>query len=79
MAFGASRGVDPSLLAGDVMDRQIATMFRERLVNDRAADIIVEAATRKAVPLSDLAEELQEASDDAEEGRDEPTEDSDDA
>ncbi len=75
MAFGASRGVDPSLLAADAIDRQIATMFRERIVNDRAGDLIAEAATKRAVPLSDLAEELREAGDEVEEASDEPMED----
>jgi trigger factor len=74
MAFGASRGVDPSLLAGDVLDRQIGTMFRERIVNERAGDLLAENATKKVVPLSDLAEELREVEEDS----DEATEDSDD-
>jgi len=75
MAFGASRGLDPSLLAGDRIDDRVGRMFREQLVTRKAADIVAEAATKKTVPLSELAEELEEAA----ESSDEHTEDSEDA
>jgi trigger factor len=75
MAFGAGRGLDPAILAGDRIDDRIGRMFREQLVTRKAADIMAQAATKKVVPLSELAEEL-EASD---EPSDEPTEDSEDA
>lgn len=75
MAFGASRGMDPSVLARDRIDGRIGRMFREQLVTRKAGDIVAEAATKKVVPLSELAEELEAA----EAPSDEPTEDSEDA
>ncbi|MBM3498082.1 MAG: trigger factor [Armatimonadetes bacterium] len=75
LALGVSRGVDASLLIGDRIDRSVATMLRERIVNERAGDLIAESATKQTVPLSDLAEELTQTAGEAGHEPGEPTED----
>ena len=78
MAFGAGHGLDPSVLAREAIDRRVSQMFRDRIVTRKAGDIVAEAATKKVVPLSELADELQEAGEEAGEGSDEDMEDSED-
>jgi trigger factor len=78
MAFGASRGLDPSLLAGDAMPREVEGLFRDGIVRRKAGEIVAEVATRKVVPLSELEEELRRALEGRAEGSAEPTEEPED-
>lgn len=79
IAFGARAGVEPSVLAKDVLDRRTSSVFRGALVLEKAADLIAQAATKKVVPLSELTEIMERAESETDRGADERTEGKEDA
>lgn len=79
MAMGAAQGLGAAALATDDMLPEIAGLLRDRIVRQKATDLIGQAATRKVVPMSELLGESDEEEPDASEGSEESTEESEDA
>ena len=74
MMLGASRGMDVATLSQDEMGGEVQGLLRDRIVRQKAADVIAETATRKVIPMSELLgrDDADEA--DASDGSDEATE-----
>ena len=73
MMLGASRGLDAAMLAGDDMGGEVQGLLRDRIVRQKATDLIAQAATPKVIPMSELMGDDDDESD-AAEGSDEATE-----